>query len=45
MKDKTFHRLLTAVILLGSLSTIALLLWSIHLQKICSIISYIANGR
>ena len=45
MKDKTFSKLLAAVIILGSLSIIALLVYTELLRRDVSIISYIANGR
>ena len=45
MKDKTFRRLLAGILLLGSIATAALAAYTYHLQKVCSIISYIANGR
>lgn len=45
MKDKTFDRLLTAVLIIGSISVIALLIYTELLRRDVSIISYIANGR
>lgn len=45
MKDKTFDRLLTAVLIIGSLSVLALLVYTELLRRDVSIISYIANGR
>ena len=45
MKDKTFDRLLTAVMILGIISVIALLIYTELLRRDVSIISYIANGR
>ncbi|MBR6718888.1 MAG: hypothetical protein IKI77_11180 [Oscillospiraceae bacterium] len=45
MKDKTFDRLLTAVLIIGSISVIALLVYTELLRRDVSIISYIANGR
>lgn len=45
MKDKTFNRLLAAVLILGTLSVIALLVYTELLRRDVSIISYIANGR
>lgn len=45
MKDKTFDKLLTAVLIIGSLSVLALLVYTELLRRDVSIISYIANGR
>lgn len=45
MKDRTFSRLLAAVVILGSISVIALLVYTELLRRDVSIISYIANGR
>lgn len=45
MKNKTFHRLLAAVLILGCISVIALLVYTEFLRRDVSIISYIANGR
>ncbi len=45
MKDRTFDRLLAAVLILGTLSVIALLVYTELLRRDVSIISYIANGR
>lgn len=45
MKDKTFDRLLAAVMILGIISVIALLIYTELLRRDVSIISYIANGR
>ena len=43
MKEKTFYRLLTAVIALGLVSIIAVVVYSYILYSDCSILSYIAN--
>ena len=45
MKDKTFRRLLAAVLILGCISVIALLVYTEMLRREVSVISYIANGR
>ena len=45
MKDKTFDRLLAAVMILGIISVIAMLIYTELLRRDVSIISYIANGR
>lgn len=45
MKDKTFDRLLAAVMILGIISVIALLIYTELLRRDVSIVSYIANGR
>ena len=45
MKDKTFRRLLAAVMIVGSVSSFILVLVTIHMYQNCSILSYIANGR
>ena len=45
MKDKTFDRLLAAVLILGAISVIALIVYTELLRRDVSIISYIANGR
>lgn len=44
MKDKSFDRLLAAVLILGTASVIALLVYTELLRRDVSIISYIANG-
>lgn len=45
MNDKLFKRILTAVAAAGTVSTLALVLYTISLFSDCSIISYIANWR
>lgn len=45
MKDKTYRRLLAAVMILGVISSVILVLYTIRLYRSCSIITYIANGR
>lgn len=45
MRDPTFRRLLLAVTLVGVVSTVALILYTVYLHQNCSIISFIANGR
>lgn len=45
MREQTFRRLLFAVTLLGVISTVALILYTVYLHQNCSIISFIANGR
>lgn len=45
MNDKLFKGIITAVLILGVLSIIALVAYTYYLQGNCSIISYIANGR
>lgn len=45
MKDNTYRRLLAAVMILGAVSSVILVLVTIHLYRSCSIITYIANGR
>ena len=45
MKNKTFNKLLAAVLILGCISVIALLVYTECLRRDVSIISYIANGR
>ncbi len=45
MKDKTFDKLLAAVLILGCVSVIALLVYTELLRRDVSVISYIANGR
>lgn len=43
MKEKTFIKILAVVIVAGILSTTALAVYTIHLRRHCSIITYIAN--
>ena len=43
MNNKTFNRLFFAVLVLGTLSLVALTAYTIYLHDRCSIISYIAN--
>lgn len=45
MKERTFHRLLAAVIIAGIIISLLLLIYTKHLYDNCSIISYIAKGR
>ena len=45
MKNKTFNKLLAAVLIIGCISVIALLVYTEMLRRDVSIISYIANGR
>ena len=45
MKDKTFSRLLAVILILGYISVIALLVYTVLLKQDDSVISYIANGR
>ena len=45
MRDKTFYRLLVAVLIAGILSVAVLVLVTVFLAKDCSILSYIANRR
>ena len=45
MKEKTFYKLLFAVLTAGVISVIALLIYTAVLRHDCSIITYIANGR
>ena len=44
MKEKTFHRILIAVTVIGSLSVIALTVYTILLYKDVSVIAFVANG-
>lgn len=44
MSDKLFRRIITAVLILGAVSTAVLVVYTFHLHEHCSIISYIANG-
>lgn len=43
MSDKTFKIIITAVMVMGVISVIAITLYTIYLYTNCSIISYIAN--
>ena len=45
MKDRTFGRLLAVILILGCISVIALLVYTVLLKQDVSVISYIANGR
>lgn len=45
MKDKLFDRLLAVILILGCVSVIVLLVYTVILQRDASMISYIANGR
>ncbi|MDE6665246.1 MAG: hypothetical protein K2K14_03530 [Ruminococcus sp.] len=44
MSDKLFRRIVTAIIIIGALSTAVLVAYTWNLHQHCSIISYIANG-
>lgn len=44
MSDKLFHRIVTAIIIIGAVSTAVLVAYTYYLHEHCSIISYIANG-
>lgn len=43
MKEKTFIKIMAAIVIAGILSTTALVVYTIHLRQNCSIITYIAN--
>lgn len=43
MSDKAFKRIVTAIMVLGVISVIAITLYTVYLYTDCSIISYIAN--
>lgn len=43
MSDKTFNRLLAAILVAGIISTTALTGYTIHKHMNCSIITYISN--
>ncbi|MDE6745136.1 MAG: hypothetical protein K2J72_00715 [Oscillospiraceae bacterium] len=45
MNDKLFKRILAAITAVGTVSTLALILYTVALFSDCSIISYIANWR
>lgn len=45
MKDKLFDRLLAVILILGCVSVIVLLVYTVIRQRDASMISYIANGR
>lgn len=44
MKDELFDKIIMLIIILGSLSVVALTVWTICLYNDCSIIAFIANG-
>lgn len=44
MSDKLFSRIVTAIIIIGAVSTAVLVAYTYYLHEHCSIISYIANG-
>ncbi len=43
MKNKTFYILIAVVCVLGVLSVVGLMAYTVYLHDNCSIISYIAN--
>lgn len=45
MNEKLFRNIVIILLILGIISIIALTVYTFILQKDCSIISYIANGR
>lgn len=45
MREKTFRKLLIAILILGTMVTVALIGYTVYLYLNCSIISFIANGR
>ncbi|MBQ7835342.1 MAG: hypothetical protein IJ385_06120 [Ruminiclostridium sp.] len=45
MSEKLFKGIVIALLVLGMISIIAITVYTFILQKDCSIISYIANGR
>jgi hypothetical protein len=45
MKEKTFKKILTAVVAAGCIITVALTIYTIFLYENSSIISFVANGR
>lgn len=45
MSDKTFGRIIAVITALGVLVTGGLMWYTVHLHGVCSIVSYVANGR
>ncbi|MBR6760405.1 MAG: hypothetical protein IKM30_00030 [Oscillospiraceae bacterium] len=45
MKERVFRRIITAICIIGTLITIALVLYTYHLHETCSILTFIANER
>ena len=45
MSDKKFKKILAAVVVLGFITTIILVSYTVHLHNNCSIITYISNER
>ena len=43
MKDKVFNRIIIGIMIIGMISTVALVGYTIHLHKNVSIIAFIAN--
>lgn len=45
MSEKTFHRMIAAVCIVGVLVTVGLVIYTYHLHDVCSILTFIANER
>lgn len=45
MSDKLFRRIIVTLTVVGCVSTILLVVYTILIYRDCSIISFIANGR
>ena len=45
MSDKTFRRIIAGITAIGTLATGGLVWYTYHLHSVCSIVSYVANGR
>ena len=43
MEDRKFYRLVKIILILGMISTTALVVYTIYLRNHCPIIAYIAN--
>lgn len=45
MDDKIFKRIVGILLIVGMISSLALIGYTVHLYKQCSILNYIANER
>lgn len=45
MRDKLFYRIITAICVIGALTTIGLVIYTYRLHEVCSILTFIANER
>ncbi len=45
MQEKVFRRIIAVICIIGTLTTIALVLYTYQLHETCSILTFIANER